>query len=297
MTNDGYIILVAVLVAANCGILGVFLILRRMAMLGDAISHAVLPGIALAYIFSGGIQSNWMIIGAMLLGLLTVFSIEWLSKKVKLNNDASIGITFTSLFAIGVVLISTQAGNIDLDLDCVLYGDLAFVPFDTIIIGDQDLGPKALWWLGSTLAIILCMVCVGYRGFYITTFDPLYASGLGILTAGWHYALMTAVSLSAVTSFNAVGAILVVAFLTVPPASAYLISRNLPVMIGLSVLIGMSSAVLGFYLSTWWAASIAASMAVGAGIHFALIWIYTLIRKNKLLWFKPILPSSGQSVV
>lgn len=274
--NDIFIIATAILVAVNCGLLGVFLVLRRMSMIGDAISHAVLPGIAIAYLASGVRHSAWMMLGATIFGLITVFGIEWLSKKVRLQTDASIGITFTWLFAIGVVLISAFSGNIDLDLDCVLYGDLAYVPLDTLVMGGSDYGPIALWMQGITLVAVSVMLAVGYRGFYITSFDPLFASGLGILTAVWHYTLMGAVSLTVVSSFNAVGAVLVVAFLIVPAAAAYLISKSLKRMLVWTTLIGIASAVGGFYLADWWSASIAACMALAAGVIFTTIWLYTL---------------------
>src|SRR4051812_23293078 len=126
-----FIILTGSLVAASCGLLGCYLVLRKMALIGDAISHAVLPGIVIAFLISGSRDSLVMIAGAGVIGLLTTFLIEFLHRKARLQEDASIGVIFTTLFALGVILISYYAENIDLDQDCVLYGEIAFVPLDT----------------------------------------------------------------------------------------------------------------------------------------------------------------------
>ncbi len=273
MSNDFWIILTGILVAVNCGLLGVFLILRKAAMVGDAISHAVLPGIVIAYLVSGSKSTVVVTIGAALFGVLTTFLIEFLQKKARVQSDASIGITFTWLFAIGVILVSLFSGNVDIDQECVLYGDIAYVPFDLLFVGTSTLGPVPVWYQSVNLLLIVAMILFGFRGFFITCFDPGYSTGLGINTGSWHYLLMGAVSLTVVLSFNAVGAILVVAFLVVPPSTAYLISKNLKSMIWLTVLLGVASAVGGFYLADWWQASISGSMAVASGILFLLVFI------------------------
>jgi manganese/zinc/iron transport system permease protein len=278
--NDLWIIITGTLVAVNCGLLGCFLILRRMAMVGDAISHAVLPGIVIAYLLSGTRNSIFMLAGAAGFGLLTTFLIELLYKKARLQSDASIGITFTWLFAIGVILVSAFSGNVDLDQDCVLYGDIAYIPFDLLYFGNQTFGPTPVWFQGGNLIAILLLIIFGFRGLFITSFDPGFANGLGVKTGGWHYLLMGAVSLTVVLSFNAVGAILVVAFLVVPPATAFLISKKLTTMLWLSALFGTLSSVGGFYLAVWWGASISGSMAVAAGILFVLILSWTRLRRQ-----------------
>ncbi len=278
--NDFWIVVTGILVAVNCGLLGVFLILRGAAMTGDALSHAVLPGIAAAYLLSGSRHSAVMLIGAALTGWLAAYLIEWLKKKIRLQNDASIGITFTFLFATGVILISAFSGNIDLDLDCVLYGDIAYVPLERIYAGSGDLGPAPVWLLGGNLVPVAALVTFGYRGLLVTTFDPGFARGIGIASGGWHYLLMGAVSLTVVLSFSAVGAILVTAFLTVPPATAYLISKRLVPMIWWTVLFGVISAVGGFIAALRLDTAISASMAVVSGALFAAVFI--LLRLSKL---------------
>jgi manganese/zinc/iron transport system permease protein len=278
--SDFWIILTGSLVAVNCGLLGAFLILRRMAMVGDAISHAVLPGIVMAYLISGSRHAVVMLIGAAAFGLLTSFLIEVFKKRARLQADASIGITFTLLFAIGVVLLSAFSGNIDLDQECVLYGDIAYVPFDLLYSGGESYGPTPVWLQGGNLLVILAVLTFGYRGFFITGFDPGYAQGLGINTGSWQYLLMGMVSLTVVLSFNAVGAILVVAFLVVPPATAYLLSHNMMTMLSLTAVFGVASSLGGFYLAAWWRSSISASMAVMAGLLFATVFLLLKIQNR-----------------
>jgi manganese/zinc/iron transport system permease protein len=266
-----YIILTGSLVALCCGLLGSFLLLRQMAMVGDAISHAVLPGIVIAFLLSGSRDALPMLVGAAALGVLATVLIEWLRRVGRVQTDASIGLSYTTLFAIGIILISLFARQVDLDQECVLYGEIAYVPLDLWIVDSGlSLGPRPVWILGGALLLILGFISLGYKGLQLTSFDPGYAASLGISTLFWHYALMGAVSVATVVSFESVGAILVVAFLIVPPATAYLLTDRLPVMLGLTVLFGVLSAALGYGLAVWTNGSVAGAMSVAAGVWFAL---------------------------
>lgn len=274
--NAFYIILTACLVSVSCALLGCYLVLRKMAMVGDAISHAVLPGIVIAFLISGSRDSITMLAGAGLIGILTTFLIEFFHKKAKLQTDASIGVTFTWLFAIGVVLISLFAGKVDLDQDCVLYGEIAYVPLDLIITGNGlILGPKAFYVMGSVLLVILVFIILGYKELYLTTFDPAYASAIGISTTLWHYLLMGAVSATTVASFESVGAILVVALLIAPAAAAYLITDNFKMMLILACALGILSSVTGYYLAVWLDGSIAGAIATMTGIFFFSVLVFS----------------------
>jgi len=284
MIDDIWIMLTGSLVAACGGILGAFLLLRKMTMIGDAISHAVLPGIVLAYLLVQSRASVVMLIGAAIFGILTTVLIEVLSKKARLQEDASIGISFTWMFAIGVILISLFAGQIDLDQDCVLYGEIAYVPLDLWILGDgTSLGPRTVWILGGLLMVILAFVFLAYKPLVLTSFDPLFAAATGLSVAFWHYALMSLVSLTTVLSFESVGAILVIAFLVGPPATAYILTDSLPRMLGLSVLFGVLASILGYYLAVWIDGSIAGSMAVAIGVEFILALAYVKIFDRRRL--------------
>lgn len=277
-----WIILVGSLVAVSCGLLGVFLILRKMAMVGDAISHSVLPGIIIAYLISGSDASLPMLAGAALMGVLATLLIELFHRKGKLQTDASIGLTFTWLFAIGVIMASRFTREMHIDVDCILYGEILFTPQNRWYLNGLDLGPKNVWILGVTLLLVLTFIMFGYRGLKLTTFDENYAAAIGIKTAFWHYTLMSLVSLTTVASFDAVGAILVVAFLIVPGATAYLLTDSLRTMLVLSAAFGIAAAAGGYYLAYVLDSSIAGSMTVVAGAIFLVVLIgspkYGLLR-------------------
>lgn len=272
--SDFWIILTGTLVAAVSGILGCFLVLRKMSLVGDAISHSVLPGIAIAFMVSGSRDSLLMMVGAAILGLITVFLIQLLQQG-GLQSDASIGIVFTALFAIGVILISRNASNIDLDLDCVLFGEIAYVQWDILIINGYNMGPAAVWFLGITLFIVLLVIGLFYKQFKLCAFDPALAAALGIPVALFHYLLMGLVSLSTVASFESVGAILVVGMLIVPASTAYLLTDRLSMMLLYSVLIGAFSSAGGYYFAKWLDASIAGSMITVAGLLFLLAFLFS----------------------
>src|SRR5690606_2660119 len=243
--------------------------------------------IVIAFLLSGSRDSVTMLIGAGLIGIATTFLIEFLHKKARLQTDASIGVTFTWLFAVGVVLISLFAGKVDLDQDCVLYGEIAYVPLDLWITESGTImGPRALYVVGTILALVVVMISLGYKEFFVTTFDPAFASAIGISTTVWHYMLMGAVSATTVASFEQVGAILVVALLIAPAATAYLLTNRFGVMLVLASLTGVLSSITGYFLAVWLDSSIAGAIAVMAGVFFALALLFSprhgvLFRKAK----------------
>lgn len=269
------ILLVASCVAASCALVGSFLVLRKMALLGDAISHAVLPGIAVAFLLSGGRNAFAMVLGAGALGVITVFLVELASRTRRLREDAAIGVVFPALFAIGVILVSRYASQVDLDLDCVLYGEIAYTPWDLLYWGTASLGPKALWVNGVILLLNLLLVGIFYKELKLTTFDPELAAALGFLPTLVHYLLMTLVSVTVVGAFESVGAILVVAMLVVPGATAYLLTERLNVMLLLSMAFGVLSALLGYGLAHALDASIAGAMATVSGLLFLFAYLFS----------------------
>ncbi|MEQ9468127.1 MAG: metal ABC transporter permease [Ekhidna sp.] len=275
-----WIILTGSLVAVSCALLGSFLILRKMSMVGDAISHSVLPGIVIAFFIAGSMQSIWMLVGAGILGILTTFLIEFFHQKGRLQTDASIGVTFTWLFALGVILVTYYAGNAHIDQDCILYGEIAYVPIDLLYNSAGDpIGPKAVVILSVVLILILAFILLFYKELFVTTFDAAYAKAIGISTTKWHYALMSLVSLTTVASFESVGAILVVALLITPAASAYLITNQLKTMLILSSVFGILSSFFGYWLSYLLDGSIAGAMVTVSGIIFAIC--YVIVRQRK----------------
>jgi manganese/zinc/iron transport system permease protein len=275
MSYTGWILLTASLVGLSCGLIGVLLILRRMAMMADAISHSVLLGIVIAYLATRELSGVHMLIGAALAGLLTAVLVQWLHVR-GLQQEASIGIVFTTLFAIGVILIATQAGNAHLDVQHALMGEITFIPWEKTSlpwIGAEI--PEAVLTLGIVLVTVLILILAFYKEWKITTFDPALAASMGIPVVLMHYVFMTMISFTAVASFDAVGAILVVAMLITPAASAYLWTNRLAIMMLLSCAFGVLSAFLGYCLALRLDTSISGSMAFASGLVFLISFLFS----------------------
>lgn len=259
---------IAIVTAVACALPGVFLVLRRVSMLSDAISHAILPGIVVAYFITEDLNSPLLIVSAALTGVLTSALIEALGRTRRVRQDAAIGLVFPVLFSIGVILITRFAGGVHLDIDAVLLGELAFAPFDRFIMGGFDFGPRALWVMGTILLVNTAFIVVFFKELKISTFDPALAATLGFSPILLHYLLISAVSVTAVGAFDAVGSILVVALIVGPPATAYMLTDRLSVLLGLSAGIGAVAAVGGYAFAHAVDTSIAGSMAAATGVLF-----------------------------
>ena len=265
--------LIALVVAAACALPGVFLVLRKMAMMSDAISHAILPGIVLAFFVTHDLNHPFLIVAAALTGLVTVVLVELIQRTQLVKEDAAMGLVFPMLFSIGVILISRFAGDVHLDTDAVLLGELAFAPFDRLVVGEMDLGPRALWVMSAILIINFAFILLFFKELKLATFDAGLAATLGFAPAVLHYSLMGLVSVTAVGAFDAVGSILVVALMIGPPAAAYLLTDRLGTMIGLSMGLGILSAIGGYWLAHAMDTSIAGAMAAMVGIVFFTVFL------------------------
>ncbi|WP_273125198.1 metal ABC transporter permease [Bacillus weihaiensis] len=274
MSYDAWIIITGSLVGITCAMIGCFLVLRKMAMLADAISHTVLLGIVGGYLVSRSLEGPSLLIGAVVVGLLTALLVQVLSGK-GVQSDAAIGIVFTSLFAIGVIILSTSIGDIHLDVDHALMGEITFIPWDTVEWNGMDLGPKAVWLLSFVFIVNLLIIIAFYKEFKISSFDPEMAIAIGIPVLFIHYLQMGMLSITTVASFDSVGAILVVAMLIVPASTAYLLTDKLLNMLFISAGIGVFSAVSGYYAATLLNVSIAGAMATATGILFALAFLFS----------------------
>ena len=269
-------IIIAALAGINCALVGTYLVLRKIAMMGDAIAHSTLPGIVLALLITGAKNSPILIAGAGITGVLVTFLIAFLEKKIKIQADAAIGINFTFLFALGVILISFFSRKIDLDPECSLYGELATVPLDVWRTASGiNLGPKAFYILSTTLMANLTFLIMGYKQLFVTTFDPQFAKSIGIHTTRWHYCLMGITSLTTVAAFEVAGAILVVALLIVPAASIYLVTKSLKRLLFYNVLFAILTAISGYYISFWLNSSMAATMVTITGLLCLVAFVFS----------------------
>ena len=277
-----WIVVMGFLVVATCGLVGTYLLLRRMALVGDAISHSILFGLVVAFMIfrSGGTMV--MFVAAVATGLLTVGIIEFIHRQSRVKTDAAICIAFTTLFAAGVVLLSVAEvkGPVHLDAECVLYGEIAFVPLDPAVeVFGLVLGPAPVVRTAGVLIGLLVLATVFYKELLVTSFDPALAKSLGIRVGIWHYGLMAVLSIVIVSVFEAVGAILAVAMLVVPPMFAAQLSDRLPVRFALVFLHAALSSVLGYQLSVWLNCSPAGAMVVVGALLFLLAWAVTRPRR------------------
>ncbi len=241
---DTWIVVVAALSGASCALLGVFLVLRRMSMMGDAISHAVLPGLAVAFLISQQRESWIMLLGAIVVGVLTAALTEWIRRAGKVEEGAAMGVVFTLLFALGLVLIRQAADRVDLDPDCVLYGSI-----EAIVLNDVNVGgwrvPRAALTNGALFILNLAFVTLLFKELRIAAFDPALATTLGFGARRMHYVLMSLVATTTVIAFESVGSILVIAMLIVPAATAHLLTDRLSLMLVWSVGLAGTAAVVG----------------------------------------------------
>jgi manganese/zinc/iron transport system permease protein len=273
--SEWWMLATASLCGAACALCGCYLVLRRMSLLGDAITHAILPGLAGAFLLTGTRSIAAMLLGAMVVGLLTAGLSSWLTRRVRVAGDAALGAVFTSMFALGVILISQAASGVDLDPGCVLYGLLEFVGVDTVSLLGVEI-PRAIPPLAIMLALLLGVVLVLGRPLTLVCFDVALAAtigglGMGALgAAALHYLAIALIAATSVVSFEAVGSILVVAMLVGPPMSARLWTDRLGVMLLLSLLLGVVSAILGGLAAIWANVSAAGAIACAVGAVFVV---------------------------
>lgn len=280
--NDLLVMITALLIGTSCSLLGSFLILRKSVMIGDAISHSVLPGIVLAFIFTEERAAIPVLIGAAVFGVLTTVFIQFLQRKSNVQEGAAIGISFTFFFAFGVIMIAlSTGGNVDIDQDCVLFGEIASTYLDKIFVNDYFIGTRSILTMLPVLIIVVLFVILGKKGLRLTSFNEDYAKSLGINVNAWNYALLLLVSITAVLSFEAVGAVLVVGFLTIPPASAYLITNDLNKMLLLSVIYTAAATVLGTLLALHLDVTISGMIVSVSGILFLITWGMKSIMQNR----------------
>lgn len=263
---------VAMLCSATCAVVGSFLVVRKMSLLGDAISHAILPGLAIGFLLSGSRDPIYMLLGAAGAGLLTAFFSQALTNLGRIPSDTAMGVVFSSFFGLGVILITWVARDIDLDPGCVLYGLIEFVPFDTVSILDHDI-PRAFVWSGSIFPIVILLIVLFFKELKLSSFDPDLASALGLNPTFIHYGLMAVVASVAVSSFEIVGSILVVGMLIAPAASIYLFTDDLKKLVIFSGLLGALEAAIGYILAIYWNTSIS---GVIAGVGFAVFVLSVL---------------------
>jgi len=273
-----WLIIAAILVAILCSFIGCFLILRKQALMADAISHTILLGIVLAFLVSSSLDGLPMLIGGSMAGVFTAALTEWIRHR-GIKNDAAIGIVFTTLFAIAVVIISVKTSHVHIDVNHTIMGEMAFIPWELVSVFGLFEAPRAVVLL-VIAAIVVFIICLGlYERWKVIMFDEQYARVIGINTSGYNYLFMLLLSLVAVAAFDAVGSILVIALLVTPAAAAYLWTNKLSVMLILSTIIGACSALIGLLLAWQWDTTMAGMIALVTGIIFTVSFVLNKFRR------------------
>ncbi|GGP10836.1 metal ABC transporter permease [Oceanobacillus neutriphilus] len=253
----------SVMVGIICGIVGCFIVLRGLALMGDAISHAVLPGVAISFL----LDINFFY-GAVVAGILTALGIGYVNQNSRIKSDSSIGIVFTAFLALGVLLI--RYANSGVDLDSILFGSLTSVQ------------TSDMWMTLIVGAIVLLVVVLFYKELLISTFDPTMAAAYGLPTKLIHYMLMILLTLVTVASMQTVGVVLVVALLITPASTAYLLTNRLWVMLILSASFGVISSLAGLYFSFAYDLDSGAVIVLTSFVLFAFIFFFS--PKQGVLW-------------
>jgi manganese/zinc/iron transport system permease protein len=262
--DDLWTLATAVVCSVACALVGTVLVLRRLSLLGDAISHAILPGLAAVFLLFETRNPLAMLAGALAVGVLTAFLSAALARFGRVPEDAGMGVVFTTLFALGVVLITFGARNVDIDPGCVLYGLLEFTPFDTVVLAGLEL-PRSLLWLSATLLINAAVLAAFSKEIKVLCFDPALATTLGFSAVLIHYAVMAIVAATSVAAFEAVGSILVIAMLVAPAATARLITDRFGPTFFWAAASATLAATLG-YLGALWLNTSAAGMIAAASL-------------------------------
>jgi len=266
---EAMILLTGVLVGVSAALLGTFLVLRGTAMLTDAISHSIVLGIVVVWLLTGQTSGPAQVLGAAATGVVTVLLSEALARSRLVKMDAAIGLVFPAMFAAGVLLIGLNARNVHVDVDSVLLGEIGFVWLHTVTVGGVAV-PVAVATLGVVGVVNLAFVLAFWKELKLATFDPGLAAALGFAPGLLHYGVLTLTSVTAVAAFDAVGAVLFIAFVVVPPATAFLLTRRLWLMAVLAMALAAAAAAAGYALAVVWDVSIGGMMAVMTGVWFAL---------------------------
>lgn len=275
--------LLAVVTALACALPGAFVVLRRNSMLVDAIAHAVLPGIVVGYFFTRNLDSPLLILGAALAGLVVVLGSEQLARTGLLTGDAPQGLIFPALFSVGVIMVTLNFANVHLDTHAVLVGDLNLAAWEQLTVGGRSIGPAYLYVMLGVLALGVLFIAALYPKLKVTTFDPEFAASIGIRSGLLNTAFMFLVSVTVTAAFSATGAILVVALMIVPPATAHLLTRRLPAMLAATAAIAVVGAIAGFWAAYALDAATSAGMAVFYGLVFvAALGASRLVRRLRL---------------
>lgn len=285
--DEFLLIITAILVAIPAALLGVILLLNKSVMIGDAISHAVLPGIVIAYLIVGTMDNTYVLMGASIAGFITTLLIDFFQTKLAIQKDAAIGTATTFLFSLGVLLLALFFGqNTELDQECVLFGAIETTVIEQVLVGETIIGTRAIFQLLPLTIIVVLFVFFGFSRLKSWLFNASYTSLLGISITKWRLSVLLLLSLHAVLSFESVGAVMLIGLLVLPGATALLLAKNLKEAFVYAVIIAIIACVIGVLVGFQINVSIAPVIIFSNSLLFIGVFIFNKSRKRKLNFTK-----------
>ncbi len=275
------LLLLSVMISIVSSLVGTFLILRGGSLTAFALSHSILLGIVITFLFTRDLNSPFLPVGAALTGVIIVSLVEFLTKSRFIKQDAALGIIYLFVFSLGLIMIAKYAANTTLSAKAAITGNIALIPFDRFIIAGYDLGPKLLWITILVLLINIIYIGIFYKELKITAIDSEYAHILGFNPTFINLSFMFIVSITIVTTFSVAGVVIAVGLMVIPPATAFMLTKELRKMIALSIVIAIISGLLGFFIA-WNLGSVEISsvITIVAGLIFMIVTIFTRSGKN-----------------
>ncbi|MEM6978328.1 MAG: metal ABC transporter permease [Planctomycetota bacterium] len=280
MSIELWTLAIAVVTAATCGLCGSVLVAGRQAMVSEGLSHAVLPGLVIAFIAFRSFDSPWLIILAAASGLIMVVITRAIAETGLVDSDAGLGLVFAAMFSIGILLVNLNLKNTHFHADCIVDGNLALAALDRIEVPMVGRVPKSFLTMSVTLLIVLAFVMVAYKELKVMLFDPTHAARVGLRPVLLGYCWIALVSLTTVTAFEVAGSVLIVALMIAPAASAFLLTHRLSKYMTLSVVLAIIDSVLGFYLARTLDISPTGPIASMAGLVFLLVYALNPSRRD-----------------
>lgn len=285
--DEFLLIITAILVAIPAALLGVILLLNKSVMIGDAISHAVLPGIVIAYLIVGTMDNTYVLIGASIAGFITTLLIDYFQAKLAIQKDAAIGTATTFLFSLGVLLLALFFGqNTELDQECVLFGAIETTVIEQVLVGETIIGTRAIFQLLPLTIIVVLFAFLGFSRLKSWLFNASYTSLLGISITKLRLSVLLLLSLHAVLSFESVGAVMLIGLLVLPGATALLLAKNLKEAFVYAVIIAILACVIGVLIGFQINVSIAPVIIFSNSLLFIGVFIFNKSRKRKLNFIK-----------
>ncbi|WP_166822837.1 metal ABC transporter permease [Thalassoroseus pseudoceratinae] len=274
MSIELWTLAIATVTSITCALCGSLLLVNRKSMVSEGLSHAVLPGLVLAFVFIRDYNSPILIFAAAVSGMVMVWLTQLIERSRLVDDDAALGIVFAGMFSVGILIVSAKLRNTHFHADCIIDGNLALAPLDRLIVGGMDLGPRSCVVMCVMLALVVAFIVLAYKELKISIFDPILAERFRLRPALLQFAWLGLVSMTTVAAFDVAGSILIVALMIAPPAAAYLLTDRLGRLLVIAGIVATVSSIGGFYLAMNMDVSPTGPIASFSGVMFLIIFAF-----------------------